>query len=265
MGLFGLSLFLMVACEKSPTTTDESSQTVSNMESPTNSNAEAHDVLNTLENLQDELLEERGSTGCPMITSVAPKGTFPNVITIDYGTGCVDKKGRYHSGKIVIVQSDSMHNEGAVRKTTFVNFGLDTIKLKNGTILLTNESGVENKRFVRKTTGMTITGSKGTLELSSIHARVQIRGNETNDRSDDVWKIEGESSGIVAGDIKFSANIKESLILRGDCPFIVNGKEDISRNGHHAIIEYGDGTCDRFAKGTTENGVTFILVLRPRF
>lgn len=264
MGLIGLSLFVMVSCEKS-THTEDSIISEYNMESPTVNNADAQDVLNTLENLQDELLEERGSTVCPVITSTAPKGSFPNVVTIDYGPGCVDKKGRYHSGKIVIEQSDSMHNQGAVRKTTFVNFGIDSIKLKNGMVTVTNESGENGRKFIRKTSGMTITGPKGTLDLQSIHARIQVKGGDTKDKSDDVWKIEGESTGSVSGDIKFSTIIKEPLILKGDCPFIVNGKEEITRNGHKAVVEYGDGTCDRFARGTKENGESFVIVLRPRF
>lgn len=264
MGLIGLSLFLVVSCEKS-TGTDEVSINEYNMESPTVSNVDAQDVLNTLENLQDELLEERESTGCPTITSIAPKGSFPNVVTVDYGAGCIDKKGRYHSGKIVIEQSDSMHNPGATRKTTFINFGLDSVKLKNGTITLSNESGENEKKFVRKTNGMTITGPKGSLEIQSIHARIQVKGGDTKDKSDDIWKIEGESSGTVAGEIKFSAVIKEPLILKGDCPFIVNGKEQVTRNGHKAIVDYGNGICDRLAKGTKENGDTFVIVLRPRF
>lgn len=264
MALIGLSLLLVVSCEKS-TGTEEVSINEYNMESPTVSNADAQDVLNTLENLQDELLEERESSGCPTITSIAPKGSFPNVVTIDYGAGCIDKKGRYHSGKIVIEQSDSMHNPGATRKTTFVNFGMDSVKLKNGMITLTNESGENSRKFVRKTTGMTITGPKGVLEIQSIHARIQVKGGDTKDKSDDIWKIEGESTGSMAGETKFSAIIKEPLVLKGDCPFIVSGKEEVTRNGHKAIVDYGNGICDRFAKGTKENGDTFVIVLRPRF
>jgi len=264
MGLIGLSLFVLVSCEKS-TSTEALSISEVNMQSPVISNTDAQDLLNTLETLQDELLEERGSTGCPTIISSAPKGSFPNVVTVDYGTGCLDKKGRYHSGKIVIEQSDSIHNPGAVRKTTFVNFGMDSVKLKNGMVTLTNESGENARKFIRKTTGMTITGPKGTLDIQSIHTRIQVKGSDTKIKSDDVWKIEGQSSGSVEGNIKFSAIIKEPLILKGDCPFIVNGKEEITRDDHKAVVEYGDGNCDRFAKGTKENGDTFVIVLRPRF
>ncbi|MBP6795102.1 MAG: hypothetical protein KA143_08620, partial [Saprospiraceae bacterium] len=71
--------------------------------------------------------------------------------------------------------------------------------------------------------------------------------------------------GSVEGETKFSAIIKEPLVLKGDCPFIVSGKEEVTRNGHKAIVDYGNGICDRFAKGTKENGDTFVIVLRPRF
>lgn len=268
MGLLAIALFV-TSCEKSSQYDSNVVDTVDDqsLNAVAANNAEANDAVNELENLQEELLEARESTTCPTITSTAPKGSFPNVITIDFGTGCIDKKGRFHSGKMVIEQSDSLNNQGAVRKTTFVNFGMDSVRVKNGIMTLTNESvnPEGNKRFIRKSSGLTISSPKGTLEIQSIHARIQLAGGMTKDRSDDKWKIEGETNGTVNGNLKFSAIIKEPLVIKGDCPFIVNGKEEINRNGKKMVIEYGDGTCDRFARAMKENGDVMVIVLRPRF
>lgn len=266
MGFIALSVLFITSCEKS-SQTDEITTTDFTLNSLANNTTEAQDAMNELETLQDELLELREGGACPTITSSAPKGSFPNVVTIDYGTGCIDSKGRYHSGKIVIEQSDSMQNTGAVRKTTFVNFGMDSMKVKDGVVTLTHESNnsIGHKRFVRKSNDLSITGPKGTIDIQFTHARIQVAGGNTPSKSDDVWHIEGESKGTVNGELKYSAVIKEPLVLRGDCPYIVNGKEKLNRNGHEIVVDFGNGNCDRFAIGKKENGEEFVIVLRPRF
>lgn len=266
MGFIAMSLLFVTSCDKSNQSDDLSNPDIS-LNSLANNTTEAQDAMNELELLQDELLEVRESGSCPMITSTAPKGSFPNVVTIDFGAGCIDAKGRFHSGKIVIEQSDSLKNAGAVRKTTFVNFGMDSVKVKDGSITLTHETSNSSgiNRFIRKSNDLSITGTKGTVDIQFIHARIQIAGGNTLTKSDDVWHIEGESNGTVNGELKFTAIIKEALVLRGDCPYIVNGKEKINRNGHEILVDFGNGTCDRFAKGLKENGEEVVIVLRPRF
>ena len=59
--------------------------------------------------------------------------------------------------------------------------------------------------------------------------------------------------------------ITEPLIIKGDCPYIVNGKEEVITNERKVVINYGEGTCDKFAIGHLENGKEFVIVLRPRF
>ncbi|MEP7268049.1 MAG: hypothetical protein ABI844_10520 [Saprospiraceae bacterium] len=263
MGLTAIALFI-TSCQK--TAENEILIPDSSLELAATNNAESQMALESIEYLQDELLESRDNGTCPEITSTEPKGIFPNTVTIDYGAGCTDKKGRFHSGKIIIEQSDSLKNTGAIRRTMFADFGMDSMRIKNGEILLSHGQDANgNTQFVRKTMALTFTGPKGTIEVNAHHIRTQIQGGETNEKSDDVWKMEGESTGTVDGNIKFQSMIKEALILKNSCPFIVSGKETISRNGHEINIDFGDGSCDRLAKGTTENGKELLIVLRPRF
>lgn len=264
MGLTALGL-IASSCEKS---TDQAS-----LEPDTTLNAvavtttETQDALISVEELENEILESRDNGTCPTISSTAPKGTFPNTVTVDFGSGCITKSGRYHQGKIIIEQSDSMNHTGAVRTTSFVSFYVDSLVVKNGTVTLTNlgSDAAGNKKFSRKLTNMSITNNKGTLVINASHTRTQTSGGATALKSDDVWEIDGESTGTVNDEIKFTSLIKESLILKGNCPFIVSGIEEVMRNGRTVSVDFGNGDCDRLAKGTGENGFQFVIVLRPRF
>lgn len=265
MGLATLCLFIATSCEKS---TDQSALAPdTTLNAVAVNNTETQDALNSVEELENELLESRDNGTCPTITSTAPKGSFPNTLTVDFGTGCTTKSGRYHQGKIIIEQSDSMNHPGAIRTTSFVDFYIDSMRVKNGTIILSNlgNDAGGNRKFNRKLSNMSITNTKGTLIINANHTRTQTAGGSTELKSDDEWEITGESTGTVNNEIKFTTLVKEPLILKGNCPFIVAGIEEVMRNGRIVSIDFGDGGCDRLAKGTTENGFQFAIVLRPRF
>jgi hypothetical protein len=267
MGCIAMSLFSMISCNKNDDASlaPESDPILSNVSI---TSSESEDALNATDELADGVLESRSNPSCPTITSTAPRGTFPNVITFDFGSGCTTDKGRFHSGKIIVEQSDSMIHDGAVRKTTFVDYGIDSLKMKNGVVTLTNngKDANGNRKFTRKITDMSVTGPKGELLVNASHTRTQIKGADTPDKGDDVWKIQGETIGSTPNDkVVYSAVITEALIRKNDCPFIVSGKETFTRKGRTAILDFGDGSCDRFATLTLENGNKIIIVLKPRF
>ena len=268
MGLIAMSFLFVMSCEKSTDNTSNAIEADATLNDATVTTTESLDALADLESLENELVETRSNPTCPTITSTAPKGTFPNVVTIDFGAGCTTTSGRYHSGKIVIEQSDSMIHNGAVRKTTFIDFGIDSLRMKNGTVTLTNNGtdAAGNKKVTRKVSNMIINAPKGEITLNSTHTRTQIKGGNTSEKSDDVWKIQGESTGITMTDkVVYSAIITEGLIKKEDCPFIVSGKETFTRKGHTTIVDYGDGVCDRFATVLLENGNKIIITLKPRY
>ena len=264
MGFIAIFILSIISCEKSADTSFTEPDIV--LQALTNTTVESQDAFVSIEDLENDALESRGGGSCPEISSTAPKGTFPVMITIDFGAGCIGKNGRFHSGKIIIEQSDSIRNNGALRKTTFEDFGVDSLRMKNGTVILKNEGLNENgnHKFSRKINNMTIEGPHGIVTINAMHIRTLVKGDGTADRTDDVWKIEGETIGTSDDKVIFSAYIREALIRKGDCQFIVAGKEVVTRKGHTAIIDYGDGTCDRFAIATLENGNKRIIKLRPR-
>lgn len=264
LGCIAMATLFFTSCEKSAESAITETDTVLN--ALTSTTAETQDAFTSIEDLENEILESRDAGSCPTIVSTSPKGSFPTAITVDFGAGCLTKNGRFHSGKIIIEQNDSMKKNGATRKTTFIDFGIDSLRLKNGSVTLKNEGKNENgnHKFTRKVSDMQIAGPNGQIDIRSLHVRVLVQGEGTETRNDDVWKIDGETIGTSADKIVFSAYIKESLIRKGDCPYIVAGKEAVTRKGKIALIDYGDGRCDRLAIAHLENGDTKIIKLRPR-
>ena len=70
-------------------------------------------LIEDVEQLSDDVVELRSSNAaCPEITFAEPEGTFPNVITIDFGDACEGPHGHIRSGKIIITQSAHMSEAG---------------------------------------------------------------------------------------------------------------------------------------------------------
>ncbi|MEO6759004.1 MAG: hypothetical protein ABIO24_06080 [Saprospiraceae bacterium] len=60
----------------------------------------------------------------------------------------------------------------------------------------------------------------------------------------------------------FSATITEPLIKNADCRWISQGTLSMVRGTRSTSIDFGNGNCDRFAKFTNNNGVSFTIRLR---
>jgi hypothetical protein len=69
-------------------------------------------------------------TGCPTYSFSQQKGTWPNIITIDYSdAGCSKPDGRTIKGKLLVNQSGSMKNYGTKRTITFSDFSINGVKI----------------------------------------------------------------------------------------------------------------------------------------
>ncbi|MEY4902875.1 MAG: hypothetical protein RLZZ292_690 [Bacteroidota bacterium] len=206
------------------------------------------------------ILEEFGFRGCPTRTLSAPKGTFPQTITIDYGTGCADKKGRNRTGKIIVTLSDSLRKTGSIRTVTFENCTIDSVKVE-GTRVVTN---LGNRTFSRKITNHKLTFPNGKVATFNSDETMTITAGFLTplDRTDDVWSITGTRSGVNRNGKAYTANVTTPLIKRGDCRWIVSGKLDIIVNTATRMLDYGNGNCDEKGTLTLPDGTTKEVPLR---
>lgn len=233
----------------------------------------AAEALATNEDFSEEIdlaadiaIEERGGGGtCPTVTLAQPWGTWPNTITIDYGTdGCAGPNGQHIlKGKIIITQTGDPFTAGTMRIKTFENFYVDDVKVE-GTKTWNNngfDSG-GNWSYV-KTATMTFTYPGGSSSVwNHSHVSSLIQGGNTPTHWDNVWSTTGSSSFEGSNGVNFSSTIVKPLIKKATCRWISEGKIEFARNGGTSTLDFGNGTCDRFATLTTANGDTFTIRLR---
>ena len=216
---------------------------------------------------------------CVTVTVVhlSTTAVFPVKITVDFGAGCAGRDGRIRSGKIITVYTGRMINPGSISTTTFENYHVDSVHVQ-GTVKITNTStpptagalGV-HKWNVDIINGRLTRPNGHYFEWNSHRVVTQVEGMITPLLPlDDVYTITGTASGTVHRGTFVAAwesDIIEPLRKRFNCRWITKGKVKIMRRNLSstsrwiAVLDYGNGNCDRNAT-LTANGVTHNILLR---
>ncbi len=79
--------------------------------------------------------------------------------------------------------------------------------------------------------------------------------------ADDEYSLTGSASGINRRGNSYVHTITSPLILKMNCRWIVQGIIEFVANNQTAVLDYGDGTCDRIAT-LTVNGEAYTINLR---
>ena len=213
-------------------------------------------------------LSELGSTTtnparCFTIT-VVPNipHVFPKTVTIDFGTGCLGRDGKYRKGKIVSIYTNPMVVPTAKVSTTFIGYYVDRFKVE-GTHITENTSSSNMQGWKVKVIDGKITNTNTSRwrKWNSVKDVLQVAGNGTpHFPLDDIYKIDGGATGSNSGGHAWSSLITESLIKKFACPWIVQGKVRLNRDGRTALLDYGNGNCDNQAI-IYINGVPHIITL----
>lgn len=197
---------------------------------------------------------------CATVTVTAG---FPKNISIDFGTGCTSANGITRSGKINITLSDSLRKPGSVAVMTFDNYYVSGFK-KEGTITWTNTSQGGIKSWERKCEQGKVTAPNGHYWLhSGIQVVVQSQGSSTPlNLLDDVFSITGSNTVTNPAGKTRTSEITEALEKKVICDNIDMGKIKIQGPNHFAILDFGDGTCDRIATISVDGNTPRTIFLR---
>lgn len=206
---------------------------------------------------------------CPTTTFSEPFGTFPNTMTIDFGTSCTGYLGIERSGKIIATFTGPYAEAGTVITVVPEDYYVNGNKVegtKTVTNLGLNDDG--NLYFEVIVADALITLATGeTISWESSRVRTWIAGNGTPEIEDDVYSIsdgiaaEYAVTGINRNGTPFSAHIAEPLIRALDCRWMKSGVLEIYPEGFETrSIDYGDGTCDNTATLTVGDFVTEITL-----
>jgi len=226
-------------------------------------------------------------TACPdvTITPLSSANLFPVKVVMDFGTGCTGRDGRTRSGKIVTEYSNRLFIPGAIAKTTFIDYKVDSVKIQ-GTHTITNQS--EPPTNLNCLTGVvaapthkwkvTVEDAKLTkpngnyVEWRCTKTILQLEGRCTPFIPlDDIYEIRGSSGGKAKRAdllIAWNSEITEPLIKKFTCRWLVKGIIRTARvnlttsSPWVATINYSypNGDCDNKAQATI-NGVSHIITL----
>lgn len=187
---------------------------------------------------------------------------FPKTVTIDFGTGCLGRDGKYRKGKIVSIYTNPMILPGAKVSTTFVDYYVDSFKIEGTHITEnTSTSNMQGWKIVVIDGKITNTNSTNWRKWNSTKNILQVEGNGTpHFPMDDVYKITGSARGSNSAGHTWASLVLEPLIKKFTCPWIVKGTVKLVRDGREALLDYGNGVCDNIAI-IYINGVPHIIRL----
>ena len=198
---------------------------------------------------------------CAIVT-VSPAQGFPKTITIDFGTGCASGSGIIRSGTILITLSDSLRKSGSVAVMTFKNYYVGGYNIR-GNITWTNTKQDTTNSWTRVCYDTITSPSGKTWMHTGTHAVVQIAGNNTpKNIIDNVYLTTGSSTVTNPKGVTRTATILTPLEKKVSCDNIDSGTVKIQGPNHYAIIDYGDGTCDRLATLAIDGGTPVTILLR---
>lgn len=214
--------------------------------------ARIQDVSQTMNNLS-----------CATVT-VTPLQGFPKTVVIDFGSGCTSPNGITRSGKITVVLSDSLRIPGSTSVMTFDNYFVNGFK-KEGTITWTNTSTPSERSWTRVVTNGKITEPGGNYWLhNGTRHVIHIAGAQTpRFLPDDEFSITGNSTVTNSAGVSRTSTIQNALHKRVACPNIDMGTIRIDGPNHYAILDFGNGVCDRFATISINGNPPRTIPLRP--
>jgi archaellum component FlaF (FlaF/FlaG flagellin family) len=204
VGILGFLIIGFSACD-----------TIEVLEDVTSSQDDAA-IQNVIDAVEDEAETQVANemanltSGCVQFIWDQPKGTFPNTLTIDFGTGCMGPNGRFHTGQITVYMTDTFYNAGAIREIGFVNYTVDSIAVEG--IITTTNNG--NASFTRDVLDAKITLPDGTVlrDWDANHTITKTAGVGTWSPLDDEFTITGGSSGVNRNGKTFTNTIITPLV-----------------------------------------------------
>ncbi len=200
---------------------------------------------------------------CPT-TTVSGDTTWANaanlpVLTISYGSMCVDIDGRTRSGDLVCSFSKPYDSTGCVVSVSLNNYFSSGLKYE-GTLTITRLS---LNSFNVKVANGKCTGNGWSVAYSFDRTFTQIAGTSTPaNEIDDVFSFSGDADGISRNEKNFHVKTLGDLQKSSDCKWISAGKSELTPTDLTTrVVDYGGGDCDNKAAFTV-NGNTFEFALK---
>jgi hypothetical protein len=190
---------------------------------------------------------------------------YPKVVTIDFGDGCEDRHGHTRSGKMIITINGKYREEGSSRVITFDNYFVNGNQIMGTrTIINSGYNGDGHLVFtISLPDGKIIRADGFEIERIVDKTKEWMEGEDTRTRRDDVFVVNGTVL-KTKGTVQVTKTITDVHRPRS-CRWPVSGTVEVSTSDDRpdAIIDFGEGKCDKWATVTIE-GESWRIDLKKR-
>ena len=268
------SIFFFVSCEKEETEPDPEIETTFNLtENQAVSEAidddanvvffETSATAGLIGARLNQIAKTTNTLSCATV-GITPQNSFPKTIVIDFGVnGCTSLDGVSRKGKINITLSDSVHRAGSTAVMTFENYYVLGFKVE-GSITWTNTSTPNGISWSRQVTNGRVieplggyywfhTGTKNVTQTAGANTPLNLL--------DDVYSVTGNHTVTNPAGKTRTVTILEALEKKTICHNVSKGKMKIQGPNHFAILDFGDGTCDKIATITIDGNPPRTILL----
>jgi hypothetical protein len=196
---------------------------------------------------------------CAVVT-IEANGTLEHpegLITVDFGTGCMDNRLNVRKGKLKFAYSGWRFIPGSEVVLTTENYYINEVKLEG----IRTSTNVQGSTEDAPKFNVVLTDGKATFPDGSVAERqsdITWEWLRAANPLDDYLLIDqqSEASGITRGGRSYQVSLVEALKYKRLCGIAVDGiKRYILDEDKEIVIDYGDGTCDKSVT-ITVNDVT---------
>jgi hypothetical protein len=184
---------------------------------------------------------------------------FPKIVTLDFDPDCKDWKGNVRSGKIIITIEGPYKTEGSVRVITFEDYfinGNQVEGIKTIETLARNDDG--NHVVLISLPDSKITRSDGIVITRTVNqTREWILGEDTPETNrDNEFLINGVVTRLNKDNVLIT-RVKNNIHRARNCRWPLSGTVDITGDDDRspALLDYGQGKCDKWATITIDGEV----------
>lgn len=217
--------------------------------------------------------EDNLRSGCATITLANSIGTFPNTVTIDFGTGCTSTHDlRTRKGKIIATYTDRWRTTGSTITIQLEDYEVDGYQVEGSATIVNDGTNSDGQlSYTNTITGGKVTDPNGAnLTWEGTRIYTWIEGQNTSfltdgisGITDDIYSITGQSSGTTRNGNSYTSSITSPLVRKLSCRWLVSGIIEVTPNvGSVRSIDFGNGDCDASATVSIGNLSTTINLLQ---
>jgi hypothetical protein len=252
--IFAMGILLFTSCAKEDETSSEEvnfSSDNSMRAAKTDNVAEA--TFNIIEQaFVENETEGRGITQLSLFPSCTTitVGTQGNVFTIllDFGDFCTLNNGNVVSGSILLEYGPLVSGTYTVNYT-FQNFVINGNGVSGGGSILYEIANQNDNPQSTINESITVSFPNTTVTGTRIGTRISewVEGVGSGTWLDNVYHVTGNWQTEFTNGFERSGEVTETLVYKTACPYVVDGRLEVTQDGLTAAIDFGDGECDNMA------------------